>query len=211
MFFSLMLKINLRLKQSEKEKLSAELLYFKAQINPHFLFNTLNTIYSLAIQKADNTAEAIVKLSGMMRFVISDASHDYVSLEKEIRYISDYIEFQKIRHGETVKVDYQTHNLLAGERIAPLLLMPFIENAFKFGINPEEESMIQIRISMSGMELHLFVYNRKVGILKGLDSQGGLGVENARRRLELLYPDKHHLLINDGEQDYTMDLFINLQ
>jgi hypothetical protein len=211
MFFSLMLKINLRLKQSEKEKMRAELSYLKAQINPHFLFNSLNTIYSLAIQKADNTAEAIVKLSGMMRFVITDASHDHVSIEKEISYITDYIEFQKIRHGETVKVDYQTQNIFPGERIAPLLLMPFIENAFKFGINPEEDSIIRISIIISGTELHLHVYNLKVGKTLDPGHAGGIGISNARHRLELLYPDKHQLLINDGELDYTVDLYINLK
>jgi hypothetical protein len=211
MFFSLMLKINLRLKQSEKEKLRAELSYFKAQINPHFLFNSLNTIYSLAIQKADNTAEAIVKLSGMMRFVITDASHDHVSLEKEISYITDYIEFQKIRHGDTVKVDYQTQNIMPGERIAPLLLMPFIENAFKFGINPEEESIIRINIGISGTELHMLVYNRKVGKTLDPENPGGIGISNARHRLELLYPNTHQLFINDGELDYTVDLYINLK
>jgi len=211
MFFSLMLKINNRLKISEKEKLNAELSYFKAQINPHFLFNTLNTIYSLAIQKADNTAEAIVKLSGMMRFVISDASSDYVSLEKEISYISDYIEFQKIRHGETVKIEYQTQNILPGERIAPLLLMPFIENAFKFGINPEEESVISISIGVSGSELHMLVYNKKVVLPEGPESQSGLGINNARHRLELLYPNKHQLFISEGEQDFKVELYINIQ
>jgi LytS/YehU family sensor histidine kinase len=89
--------------------------------------------------------------------------------------------------------------------------MPFIENAFKFGINPEEESLIQVRISLTGTELHLLVYNRKVGKPSGLDSQGGIGIGNARHRLDLLYPNKHKLFINEGENDYTVDLFINLQ
>ena len=104
---STMIKINNRLKQTEKEKIDAELSYLKAQINPHFLFNTLNSIYSSAIEEnADNTATAVVKLSGMMRYVISEAHHDYVPLEKEINYITDYIELQKIRLGNTVNLQY---------------------------------------------------------------------------------------------------------
>jgi hypothetical protein len=209
-FFSLMLKINNRLKQSEKEKLKAELSYFKAQINPHFLFNTLNTIYSLAIQKAGNTAEAVVKLSGMMRYVLSDASHDYVSLEKEIGYISDYIELQKIRFGDTVRIDYQPCEPDSVKSIAPLVLIPFIENAFKFGVNPGEDSYIGITISLSGDELHLKVFNHKVNGSHETETTGGLGIINAKHRLALLYPEKHKLIIEDKETEYTVDLYINL-
>jgi sensor histidine kinase YesM len=209
-FFSLMVKMNSRWKQAEKERLKAELSYFKAQINPHFLFNTLNTIYSLAIQKADNTPEAVVKLSGMMRYVISDASNDFVALEKEISYISDYIELQKIRFGETVIIDFKTDVKAAGPQIAPLILIPFIENAFKFGVNPEKDSFIGIDIQFSHQELHMKVYNKKVGHFSGDGTVSGLGISNARHRLELLYPDKYRLLIDDKDQEYTVDLYITL-
>ena len=209
-FFSLLLKINNRLKKTEKEKLKAELSYFKAQINPHFLFNTLNTIYSLAIQKAENTPEAVVKLSGMMRYVISDASHDYVPLEKEIRYISDYIELQKIRFDKTVKIDYIPCDAEPGKIIAPLILIGFIENAFKFGVNPEEDSRIEIIISLSGSDLHMTVFNKKVNNLKDTETSGGLGISNAKQRLALLYPDKHRLVIGETETEFNVDLYINL-
>jgi len=209
-FFSLMLKINNRLKQAEKEKLKAELSYFKAQINPHFLFNTLNTIYSLALQKAGNTAEAVVKLSGMMRYVISDADNDFVPLEKEISYISDYIELQTIRFGETVKIDYKPCEPEPGKIIAPLVLIAFIENAFKFGVNPEEDSNIVIDISLSGSELHMRVFNHKVNNHKDAETSGGLGISNAKHRLALLYPEKHRLIIRETETDFTVDLYINL-
>jgi LytS/YehU family sensor histidine kinase len=211
MFFSLMLKINNRLKVSEKEKLRAELSYFKAQINPHFLFNSLNTIYSLAIRQAGNTAEAVVKLSGMMRFVISDASQDYVSLEKEVAYVTDYIEFQKIRYGLTVRLEYEVENIQPGEVIAPLLLMPFIENAFKFGINPEEESLIRIDVRLRDSELHLHVFNRKVGHAAEPGISGGIGISNARHRLNLIYPEKHQLIIEESDADFKVDLFITLR
>jgi LytS/YehU family sensor histidine kinase len=209
-FFSLMLQINNRWRKAEKEKLKAELSYFKAQINPHFLFNSLNTIYSLAIQKADNTPEAVVKLSGMMRYVISDASHDFVPLENEISYITDYIELQKIRFGDTVTIDYQPCDPGPVKYIAPLILIPFIENAFKFGVNPEADSLIVIMINITGPELHLHVFNIKVSIRQESETVGGLGISNARQRLALLYPDNHRLLIDDAEDKFTVDLYITL-
>jgi hypothetical protein len=209
-FFSLLLKINNRLKQTEKEKLKAELSYFKAQINPHFLFNTLNSIYSLAIQKADNTADAVVKLSGMMRYVLSDASHDFVPLEKEIGYITDYIDLQRIRFGETVKINYRAEDVNPGKMIAPLILISFIENAFKFGVNPEEESFIAVNISLSDDDLHLHVYNNKVYDQMENETQGGLGISNAKQRLSLLYPDKHKLEITESDSEFEVDLSIKL-
>ena len=136
LFISLTLKINSRLKQTEKEKVTAELSLLKAQINPHFLFNTLNSIYSLAIDNSDYTATAIVKLSGMMRYIISEAGHDYVSLDKELAYISDYIELQQVRFDNTFKLSYSVKGGAAGKKIAPLILLPFVENAFKHGVNP---------------------------------------------------------------------------
>lgn len=208
-FFSLMLKIYNRWKQAEKEKLKAELSYFKAQINPHFLFNTLNTIYSLAIQKADNTPEAVVKLSGMMRYVISEASHDFVPIEREISYITDYVDLQKIRFGETVTIDYNHSDPVPGKLIAPLILIPFIENAFKFGVNPEADSYIAVTLDFAGADFHMRVFNNKV-IQPQSDDVGGLGIINARQRLALLYPDGHRLIIEDKEKEFTVDLFISL-
>ena len=209
-FFSLLLKINNRWKQAEKERLKAELSYFKAQINPHFLFNTLNSIYSLAIQKAENTAEAVVKLSGMMRYVISDANNDFVQLENEISYISDYIELQRIRYGETVKINYNPCEPDSARIIAPLILIPFIENAFKFGVNPEEDSSITIEINISGPEFHMYAFNHKASKKQESERHGGLGISNAKQRLALLYPEKHHLLIKETESTFTVDLYITL-
>ncbi len=208
-FLSLMLKINNRWRLAEKAKLKAELSYFKAQINPHFLFNTLNTIYSLAIQKAD-TAEAVVKLSGMMRYILSDASQDYVPLEKEISHISDYIELQKIRFGDTVRISYNPCDPVHGNIIAPLILIPFIENAFKYGVNPGQESFIRIDISLAESELHLKVFNYKVNKEQETEPSVGFGISNARQRLALLYPEKHRLSIVETDTDYTVDLFMTL-
>ncbi|MDX9883771.1 MAG: sensor histidine kinase [Prolixibacteraceae bacterium] len=209
-FFSLLIKIHNRLKLTEQEKLHAELSYFKAQINPHFLFNTLNSIYSLAIQKADNTPDAVVKLSGMMRYVLSEASKEMVPLDREIGYITDYIELQRIRFGETVKIDYLPCETAPGKVIAPLLLIPFIENAFKYGVNPEADSNITVRVTLHSSDLHLHVFNYKVQERKEDEAAGGVGVNNARKRLGLIYPGKYKLDISENEIEFKVDLYIDL-
>jgi sensor histidine kinase YesM len=209
-FVSLLAKISQKWKKTEKEKLNAELLFLKAQINPHFLFNTLNSIYSLAIDKSDYTPTAIVKLSGMMRYVISEASGDLVTLEKEINYISDYIELQRLRLGDTVNLHYKVEGLSAGKKIAPLLLMPAIENAFKHGVNPEENSDISVRITIREYSLELCVRNRKV-THAGSDEPSGLGLTNTRNRLNLMYASRHEFQIRDNDQEFVVSLVISFR
>jgi sensor histidine kinase YesM len=208
---SLMLKINNRLKMAEKEKVNAELSYLKAQINPHFLFNTLNSIYSLAIEKSDYTATAVVKLSGMMRYVITDASHKFVSLEKEINYISDYIELQKIRLDESIKLSYSVTGDASGKNIAPLVLISFIENAFKYGVNAEENSDLKIHIDITKGYVHLRVFNKKVKIQQINTHTSGLGIENTSNRLQLLYPGRHKLVIKDNKDDFSILLSLHIK
>lgn len=209
---SAMIRINNRLKQTEKEKVNAELSYLKAQINPHFLFNTLNSIYSSAIEEnADDTASAVVKLAGMMRYVITEAHNEYVSLEKEINYISDYIELQKIRLGNTVRLDYQVSGIRTGKKIAPLLLISFIENAFKHGVNPEENANIHISIIINEDILQMEVINSIVNTINGDAWKNNIGLENTSNRLQLLYPSKHELTIREAGQEFIVLLKINLQ
>ena len=209
---SALIRTNNRLKQTEKEKVNAELSYLKAQINPHFLFNTLNSIYSSAIEEnADNTATAVVKLSGMMRYVISEAHHDYVSLEKEISYISDYIDLQKIRLGNTVRLDYKVTGNTTGKKIAPLVLISFIENAFKHGVNPEEKSGITIDIGIEDNHLQMLVSNSKVKTINSNTLRNNIGLDNTRSRLQLLYPNRHELVIKEDEKEFIVLLKINLQ
>jgi Histidine kinase len=212
LILSALIRLNNRLRQTEKEKVNAELSYLKAQINPHFLFNTLNSIYSSAIQEnADNTATAVVKLSGMMRYVISEAHNDFVSLEKEINYISDYIELQKIRLGDTVQVKYHVTGVTAGKKVAPLVLISFIENAFKHGVNPEQSSVIAIEIAIAEETLQLLVSNSKVSTVHAGTIRHNIGLENTGNRLQLLYPSKHELIINEDEKEYSVLLKINLR
>lgn len=208
--FSLLLKISDRWKQTEKEKLSVELSYLKAQINPHFLFNTLNSIYSLAIQRSDETPAAVVKLSEMMRYVTTEAHSDFVSLEKELNYVSNYIELQKLRLGNTVKITYTNEGTLRNKLITPLVLIPFVENAFKYGVNPEEECYITISIVVNENVLIFNAVNKKVQIDFSKEAQSGYGIENASQRLEHSYPGKHKLKITDGEKEYLVSLMITL-
>jgi len=208
---SLLLKINNRWKESEKQRVDTELAYLKAQINPHFLFNTLNSIYALAIEKSDDTPTAVVKLSGMMRYVISESAQEFVSLEKELAYVKDYIELQQLRMPQSVQLDLELKGVTAGKKIAPLILIPFIENAFKYGINPEVPAPIQISLVIEGNELRLRVHNRKVRTNISEQDKSGLGLENTRNRLQFLYPGLHMLVITDTADEFIVSLTIFIQ
>jgi hypothetical protein len=208
-FFSLLTYINRKWKTAMQEKTNAELLYLKAQVNPHFLFNTLNSIYSLSLQKSDDTPEAIVKLSALMRYVLTETKDDFIPVNKEIGYIKNYIELQKIRLGNTASVLFEvTEDNTAGV-IAPLILIPFIENAFKHGVNPEENSEIKVTIHVSSATLDLLVYNRKVNHVNREDSTGA-GLANVQHRLLLSYPGRHQLSINQNTSYYQVNLTLQI-
>jgi|SRR5690554_6122501 len=207
---STLLAVNNRLKETEKEKLSAQIASLKSQINPHFLFNTLNNIYATAINSSEKTADMVEKLSEMMRYTMKDTQKDMVSLEDEINYIDNYIELQKVRLDKSVKLEYDYNGDFYDYEIAPMLLIPFIENAFKHGVNAEQCSHIRIEISLKEDELHLTVSNRKVDIQSETAERSGLGIENTKHRLQLLYPSKHLLSIKETERDFLVSLHINL-
>jgi len=211
LFIAMLLKISQRWRELQNEKLETELSYLKAQINPHFLFNTLNSIYALAIEKSDYTATAVVKLSGMMRYIISESTKHFVSLQKEISYIEDYIELQKFRLGGTVQINYHLKGSAAGKEIAPLLLITFVENAFKYGVNPEEYSDIFTEINIENDSLSLTVANNKVSHQIQKEASGGLGINNTKHRLEMLYPGRYDLDINDGPTKFIVHLQISLK
>lgn len=209
-FFSLVLRISNQWRQTEREKLNAELSYLKAQINPHFLFNTLNSIYSLAIEKSDHTATAVVKLSGMMRYVLSESANDFVPLTKEIDYIQNYIELQQIRFGDSISLSFGVNGVANGKKITPLILIPFVENAFKHGVNAEEYSLINIQLDMHEKELQLKVFNNKVTVKLSEENKSGLGIDNTKNRLNLLYPERHSLTIEDAKDSYSVILTMTL-
>ena len=203
LFLALLLKIRDRWIRAEEEKLHAELAYLKAQINPHFLFNTLNSIYAMALGRSEQTAGAIVQLSSMMRYVLVEAGKEKVPLEKELTYLTDYIQLQQTRFEGSLQVVLEINGQPQGKQIFPLLLIPFVENAFKYGVNPEQPSTIGIRIDIGDAGLNLRVSNHKVAVVPA-DTSGGLGISNTRRRLQLLYPGRHSLIIEDEPKTFTV-------
>lgn len=200
-----------KLKQTESEKLSAQIASLKSQINPHFLFNTLNNIYAMAIDSAPKAADMVDKLSEMMRYTMKDTQQDFVLLQDEINYINNYIELQKIRLDRSVRLEYSCTEQVPHLQIAPMLLVPFIENAFKHGVNSEQKSSIRIELIIKKNELKLYVVNNKVSIQKDIGERSGLGINNTWHRLNLIYPSRHLLVIDDTEKEFSVSLHINLQ
>lgn len=195
---------------SEAAKAQAELYYLKAQINPHFLFNTLNSIYYLTLQKSDAAPFAVEKLSAIMRYVIDDGDQDRVSLEREVAYLRDYIALQKLRFADNVTIDLQMTGDLIGKQVAPLLMVSFVENAFKHGISMEAPSPITIILAVSSDHLRFTVRNRKFGNLAPSPHSPRIGLDNTQRRLALAYPDRHRLDVVEEGGEYQISLEIVL-
>lgn len=201
--------VNEKVKKSlEKEKLAAELAFLKSQINPHFLFNSLNNIYSLAYQRSEKTPEAILKLSEIMRYMLQESNEVKVDLGRELRYLDNYIELQKLRFKNDAHVQMTVKGEDQGKKIAPLILIAFVENAFKHGVASDPENPILISIKISADKLNFSVMNRKSAHNKDLTS--GIGLNNVKRRLDLLYPDKYYLNITDKDVTYYSELSLVL-
>lgn len=209
-FVSLLLRINQRLTDIQSEKLNTEIAYLKAQINPHFLFNTLNSLHALAITKSDDAPEAIVKLSSLMRYVVTESSEDYVPLQDEIEYVKNYISLQKLRMDNSIDFQFEIKGNTDNKVISPLLLIPFIENAFKYGINPDEESAIAILIHITQNEVLLNVKNKKVSIDLPESEKSEKGTENTLKRIKHLYPDKHEITFHETDDTFEVNLKIEL-
>lgn len=200
-----------RLKQMETEKLTAQIASLKSQINPHFLFNTLNNIYATTMDTSPKAADMVDKLSEMMRYTMKDTQQDFVLLEDEINYIDNYIDLQKMRLDRRVKLEYCNLTSIPALQISPMLLIPFIENAFKHGVNSEQKSSIKIEMRLFKAEFQLTVVNTKVNVQKDIFQRSGLGIENTKNRLNLIYPTKHLLAIHNTEKEFSISLHINLQ
>jgi two-component system LytT family sensor kinase len=198
-----------RATQAEADRAHAELSFLKAQINPHFLFNTLNNIYTLAVTKNEHTADSIMKLSNIMRYVTDDASEHFVSLESEVDCIQDYIDLQRLRLGKKVQLDFSVTGNLEYKRIAPLILMTFIENVFKYGISNHEDSTLIIRIFAEERTITFYSCNPVFNGRKDTD-RTGIGISNTRQRLEHLYPGRHLLNITEDKDLYTVELTLQV-
>jgi len=207
---SFALRIYSQWRLAEQEKVKFQLSFLQAQINPHFLFNILNSIYSLILNKSEHAADAVVKLSSIMRYVISEATQNTVPLYKEIKYVSDYFELQRLRLAENIKLEYHVVGESINKQITPLILLPFIENAFKHGVSMEEECEIKISITADVNMLKLVVLNKKLKLHHQEKDASGMGIENTMNRLQLLYPGRHKITIDDNPQFFIVELNIQL-
>jgi len=197
-------------KNLELEKRETELQFLKSQMNPHFFFNTLNNIYGLAYQKNDMTPKAILKLSEAMRYVIYETKSDQVSLMKELQFINNYIELERLRLVHKENLIYQNEVNWFGGKIAPLVLLPFVENCFKHSnIDEDEDSEINISIWIEDGVLHLSCGNTMSG--KANYKEGGVGTSNVMKRLELLYGDKYSLHNESTSNSYFVLLKLPLE
>ena len=192
----------------ENQRLSAELSFLKSQINPHFLFNSLNSIYSLAYQRSATTPEAILKLSEIMRYMLYECNDNKVDLSKELQYLQNYIDLQKIRFSNKAYIDYKFEGVIQNQQIVPLLLIAFIENAFKHGVANDPLTPIRLLIDVDDEHLHFYIQNKKHN--NNRDPAGGIGLNNVNRRLNLLYPNKFNLDIRDETDTYTVELSLVL-
>jgi LytS/YehU family sensor histidine kinase len=209
-FFSFLLRTREHVSQLKEEKLNAELSSLKSQINPHFLFNTLNSIYALSVKKDNKASEAIVHLSGLMRYVMKDANDYKIPLQKEIDYISNYIELQKARLGYTADVRFECSGEPGHKEITPLILITYIENAFKYGINPDaDDCIVEITLQVTDTGIRLYVFNKKVQHSSDTDSTG-IGMHNTSERLKHLYPEKHSVQISENKETYSVTLSLQL-
>lgn len=192
----------------ESERREMELQFLKSQLNPHFLFNSLNNIYSLAYQKSDKTADAIMKLSEIMRYMIYESNTPTVSLSKEVDYLTNYIDLQKIRFKDGAYIELILNGEIDDQKIVPLMLISFVENAFKHGVVNDPEHPVKINIIANQKILHFSVVNKKNNQNK--DAQGGVGLTNVERRLQLVYPDRYKLNVVNSATHYTCELMIDI-
>ena len=194
---------------TKNENLQTELKLLKSQINPHFLFNALNNIYALAAIDSTKTQQSISHLSNMLRYVLYDCDRPMVALDREIAYIEDYITLFSLKSSKPYAITKHFEYLDKGQPIAPMLLIPFIENAFKHsGIEKRQDSYINIDLKASSDEMVFKVENSSLEGTLVKDSTGGIGLENVRKRLEILYPKTHDLEISKTNQSFAITLKI---
>ena len=191
------------------EVVKAELAFLKSQINPHFLYNTLNYVYSLAIPVSEKLADAVLRLSDLMRYTLNESPDGKVRLSKEIEYLESYIALFKMRFEPNFYVEFKTEGLNDDQKIASLVLIPFVENAFKHGVINDEKHPVRISLKVQQNKRLVFEVSNKINHGQK-DHSSGVGLVNVHRRLDLIYPDGHELLISNNSNSYKITLIINL-
>ncbi|WP_297087732.1 histidine kinase [uncultured Draconibacterium sp.] len=201
-----------RAEELEKEKSQAELKALKSQINPHFLFNSLNSIYSMARKESKDVPAKIIQLSDLMRHIIYDSDAELVSLNKEVEMIKNYIELQNLRVNKNQQIVFETIGQIDGKKIAPLLFLPFVENSFKHGLKGgSKNAFVKLKLEVSGEVLYFEIENSKGQASSTFDLKyRGIGIENVKKRLDLIYPNQHLLKISNHKETFKVLLQVQL-
>jgi len=204
----------IKLRQAEQqlriEKQEAELNYLRSQTNPHFLFNTLNNIYSLARDKSDLAPESILRLSKILRFMLYEASSAYIAIEQELKIINDYIALERLRYDESLRINFNCDIEEMRQAIPPLLLMPLVENAFKHGVSETRtQPFVDLHLSIKQRQLSFLIKNSSEVVSGHETIKENIGLSNLRRQLQLLYTD-YNLSVQQGASQFTTTLKINL-
>jgi sensor histidine kinase YesM len=202
--------------QLEADNLRAELQLLKAQIHPHFLFNTLNNLYSLTLQQSPQAPGVVVKISSLLRHMLYECNKPTISLEREVQMLQDYIHLEKARYGGRLEISVSISGEMNGKVVAPLLLMPFLENSFKHGASDQlEQAWISLELVVEGKHLRMKLMNgllstEESGEIVGQRTAGGIGLENVKKRLNLVYPQRHELKILQEEEIFMVSLVLEL-
>jgi two-component system LytT family sensor kinase len=199
-----------RLDQVELEKLGTEIKYLRAQINPHFLFNTLNNLYGLSLERSEKTPEIILKLSQIMDYMLYESNDLKVYLKKDINNIENYIDIERIRQGNNAEILLEVKGEITNQVIVPLILLPLVENAFKHGVNTIiRGAYMHVAIAVNGADLEINVKNnfKKSGDEEYRD---GIGLSNLQQRLDLFYPNAHTMKVDAFNDDYHVNLKLRL-
>ncbi|MDX2444504.1 MAG: histidine kinase [Bacteroidales bacterium] len=202
-----------KLMKIEQEKISMELKALKSQLNPHFLFNSLNNLYSLSLKKSDKAPDMILRLSSLMRYILYESSQDYVPLQNEIDCVIDYLEIQNLRIEDSEPgIHFDLRGEVGEKQIAPLIFLPLVENAFKHGMKGSVDTRF-IYISMDMDDTHLIFNiknNKGTAVKVKSEIEGGIGLENIRKRLNLIYPNRHIMNVGDSKLKFEVELKIQL-
>ena len=193
------------LQEAERQNLEAQLAYLRYQVNPHFYMNTLNNIHALVDIDPERAKTTVVELSKMMRYILYDGERNGVSLKREIQFLDNYVRLMRLSYTSSVRIDVEAPETVADRHIPPLVLIIFVENAFKHGISYSEDSFVEVKVAVNGERLVFCCRNSKHHST-GTDAKGGVGLVNVRRRLDLLYGDRYALYVDDSDGEYGVRL-----
>lgn len=198
-------------RENETERLKSELSFLRSQISPHFMFNLMNSLVSLNRKKSNLVEPVLLKMADLLRYMLYEKDDKQISLDNEIKYLSNYIDLQKVRFGDYVNIDFDINTNFGNKNIEPMLLIPFVENAFKHGVGMIDQPFIKIQLETTENQLLFKVTNKCADKKETKDTASGIGLNNVKRRLELLYPNQYVLNVSDENNHYTTDLKLNFK